>query len=484
MTSGLQRRLMLLLLVPLFVLTGLNTWFDYRLAESATLQQDHRLLKLLPLLADSIVSKGVLDSDPPAMLIAPPVEEFLSERPGASAFAVLNLDGNVVVGDSWLAMPLPGTREADFSSDEYAGITFRIASLRVNTVAGELVVRIADGSDPRQQWFQLVWVKVVLPNLALIVAAFFAVNWAVGRALKPLLDLKMAVEQRSPQDLSPLESDVAPDEVKPLVQSINRLLGLVQAQAQSQSRFVADAAHQLRTPLAALQAQVEAWAQAVNRSGQADWRDRAAGLKEQTTTAQATPASITLTSEQVNKLRNAARRTTQLANQLLALSRADARTAQSLPMQRIDLRQLCEVILENHLDAAAQKGIDLGLETVAAHATGHEWLLRELLSNLVDNAIKYTPAGGRVTLRCGWEKDGADGVPQSFLEVDDNGPGIAPQDRARVLDRFYRVPGVQTEGNGLGLAIAHEIALAHKSKLELQIGRGGCGLRVSLRLGP
>jgi two-component system sensor histidine kinase TctE len=153
-------------------------------------------------------------------------------------------------------------------------------------------------------------------------------------------------------------------------------------------------------------------------------------------------------------------------------------------MQRIDLRELCEVILENHLDAAAQKDIDLGLETVAAHATGHEWLLRELLSNLVDNAIKYTPNGGRVTLRCGWEKDGADGVPQSFLEVDDNGPGIAPQDRARVLDRFYRVPGVQSEGNGLGLAIAHEIALAHKSKLELQIGRGGSGLRVSLRLGP
>jgi two-component system sensor histidine kinase TctE len=108
---------------------------------------------------------------------------------------------------------------------------------------------------------------------------------------------------------------------------------------------------------------------------------------------------------------------------------------------------------------------------------GHEWLLRELLGNLVDNAVKYTPQGGTVTIRCGLRDDGA------FLEVEDDGPGLAPDERLRVLERFYRVRGTQGEGNGLGLAIADEIARVHHSHLELEAGAGGKGLRVSLLLG-
>jgi two-component system sensor histidine kinase TctE len=131
------------------------------------------------------------------------------------------------------------------------------------------------------------------------------------RALKPLLDLKDAVERRSPRDLSAIDEDASPEEVRPLVQSLNRLFGLVNAQAESQRRFVADAAHQLRTPLAGLQAQVEAWAQAANAQGRG-------GVVE-------------LPSDQVNKLRSATRRTSQLANQLLALSRADARGCRRSP---------------------------------------------------------------------------------------------------------------------------------------------------------
>jgi len=480
MASGLQRRLLLLLLVPMFLLGAINTWFDFRAAGSAALQQDSKLLSLMPMLADSVISTGSSDMAPPVVLIAPPVEEFLAERAGVSAFAILGLNGELLVGETWLGGPLPTSLEPEFASEEFDGTTYRIVSQRVHTGAGDLVVRLADGSDPRQQWLHSVWIKVLLPNMALLLAAFFAISWAVRRALRPLMELNEAVERRSPQDLSPLDPLASPDEVRPLVLSLNRLFHLVDAQAEGQRRFIADASHQLRTPLAALQAQVEAWAQTVNGAGQADWRDRAVGAVDSGDLQGA--SKITIKAEQINKLRHATRRTSQLANQLLTLSRVDARSANTQPMQRIDLMHLCEVMLESHLDTATQKRIDFGLEATPVHVQGYEWLLRELVSNLVDNALKYTPPGGRVTLRCGLESRDGQAVLQPFLAVEDDGPGVPPTEHARVLERFYRVKGTQGDGNGLGLAIADEIAKAHHSCLRLEGGTRGRGLRVSLWL--
>ena len=192
--------------------------------------------------------------------------------------------------------------------------------------------------------------------------------------------------------------------------------------------------------------------------------------------------AITLEASQVFKLRQAVRRTSQLANQLLALSRADARSANTQPMQRVDLHQLCETLLETHLDGATARDIDLGLEAVDAHATGHEWLLRELLGNLLDNAIRYTPPGGRVTLRCGWSREEGQLAGHPFLEVEDNGPGVPVPERTRMLERFYRVAGTAGEGSGLGLAIAEEIARVHNSHLQVLEGHGGQGLRMRLVL--
>ena len=178
-------------------------------------------------------------------------------------------------GEPWLAGLLPTTPEPEFHSEENGGVTWRIVRQRQQTVLGEVVVALADGSDPRQQWARSILFKVLLPNLVLVAAAAFAVGWAVERALKPLLDLREAVERRSPRDLSAIDESASPEEVRPLVNSLNRLFGLVNAQAESQRRFIADAAHQLRTPLAGLQAQVEAWAQAANAASPAR-RHRAA----------------------------------------------------------------------------------------------------------------------------------------------------------------------------------------------------------------
>ena len=454
---GLQRRLLLLLLGPLLLLAALNTWFDFQLADTAAIQQDRQLLTLVPQLADSVLGHGSTPQDPPNFQMVPQVAGFLSGQAGRTALAVLSPEGKLLLGAPWLQDYPPNTYEPEFSSQEFQGVVYRIVSQRVITAAGELTVRLADGSDGRFQWNRRVLLKVVLPNLVLAFGAVFAVNWAVRRALRPLVALKEAVEGRSPRDLTPLDAAGSPEEVHPLVLSLNRLFALVNAQVESQRRFVADAAHQLRTPLAGLQAQVEAWAMPEGQS-------------------------ITLDAAQLRKLRDATRRTSQLAHQLLALSRADARSTVSEPRQPVDIKALCEEVLEDFLDAAAAKQIDLGLEVSEVKVSGYAWLLRELLVNLVDNAVRYTQVGGRVTLRCGQSQRSANEAVSGFLEVEDDGPGVPPQERVRMRERFYRVPGTPGEGNGLGLAIADEIALVHGSQLQIKAGAQGRGLRCTLRL--
>jgi two-component system sensor histidine kinase TctE len=474
MIWGLQRRLLVLLLITVGLIVSVSVFFHYQSAGTAALQQDQRLLRLVPLLADSVVVRSpdseehvnldeplqraadLLNSPGLTLLLAPAVAEFLSEQHGFAAFAVFNDLGSPLLGERWLPTVLPSTRNAEFLSVVEAGVTYRVVAQRVRTEAGDLIVMLADGSDARQQWFSNVLLRVLLPNLILFAVAAAVISLGVARALQPLMELKQAVENRSPRDLNPIDAAGVPAEVRPLVVSLNRLFFLVNAQTEAQRRFVADAAHQLRTPLAGLQAQVEAWAQAARSMDGGDLLSLRAG--------------------QVLRLRDATRRTSQLANQLLALSRADAISADTQPMQRVDLMALCENMLALYLDAAASKRIDLGLETRPAQTLGHAWLLREMLLNLVDNAIKYTPQGGRVTLRCGVD-NGPAGV-QAWMEVEDDGPGIPPDERLRVLQRFYRVPGTTGEGNGLGLAIADEIARAHDTHLQLDAGAMGLGLRV------
>lgn len=465
MIWGLQRRLLVLLMLPLGLVGLVSVFFHYQSAGTVAAQQDQQLLRLVPLLADSVVvtherapEAPIADPDTPglALLLAPPVEEFLKEREGFAAYGILDGNGRLLLGESWLPTVLPSTDGAEFLSVVAGGITYRVVAQRSPTAAGELILMLADGSDARQHWLDTVLVRVLLPNLLLLLVAAVAVTWAVSRALRPLIELKQAVERRSPRDLSPIDADSAPAEVRPLVSALNRLFSLVNTQTEAQRRFVADAAHQLRTPLAGLQAQVEAWAQAARSMGGGDL--------------------LSLRVEQVQRLRDATRRTSQLANQLLALSRADAVSADAQPLQQVDLKDLCETILALYLDDAAAKQIDLGLETQPAQVQGHAWLLRELLINLVDNAVKYAPAGGRITLRCGL--DGTGPAPRAWIEVEDDGAGIPEAERQRVLQRFYRVPGTAGEGNGLGLAIADEIARAHQTQLELGSGSAGRGLRV------
>ena len=479
MTSDLRNRLLLLLVLPLCVLAVVGVWMDYRSADDAASRHDQRLLRLLPALADSVVAPSIHEHGAPLLLLAPPVEDFLRQNAGFAGYSVRDSEGQLLLGDEWVDGVVPTTAQPEFHSLEYGGVTYRVAVQRGRTGAGELVMAIADGSDPRQQWAQQLLLRVLLPNLVLVAAAALAIHWAVGRAFKPLVDLAEAVEHRSPRDLSPIDESASPTEVRPLVHSLNRLFALVNAQAEGQRRFVADAAHQLRTPLAGLQAQVEAWAMMAKAAGAVQGDSANLDRKQPLAPAHKAQGAIVLGVEQIEKLRNATRRTSQLAHQLLALSRADERSMDAQPLQRVDLKDLCETLLENFLDSATGKGLDLGLEVQPVHVTGHGWLLRELMSNLVDNAIKYTPAGGVVTMRCG-QRLVPSGALRVYLEVEDDGPGVPESERSRVMQRFYRVPGAVGEGTGLGLAIADEISRVHRAMLTLDTGAQGRGLRVTV----
>jgi two-component system, OmpR family, sensor histidine kinase TctE len=486
MMAGLRNRLLVMLLVPLVLLLCISAWMDFRAAGSAAIQQDLNMQRLSALLAGSIVAEGTKPDDPPVVLLTPAIEDFIKERAGQAEWGVATVDGRVIIGPSWLTTPTPATSEPEFHSEEAGGIVYRIMAQRATTAAGEYVLLLADGSDARQSWLRSLLLKVLLPNGLLIAAVIFAVSWAVARALKPLTDITRAVEQRSPRDLSELDTAQTPPEVRPLVDSLNRLFGLVNAQSESQRRFIADAAHQLRTPLAGLQAQVEAWVQSAQASQTSIYDDKSSIAGKNTA-----QSAITLRANELIRLRDATRRTSQLATQLLALSRADAHSMGQAVMQSVDLAQLCADVLEQQLDSATQRGIDLGLEidhSAPMIVPGHDWLLRELLSNLCDNAIRYTALahsadriGGHVTLIAQHHQGGF------LLQVRDNGAGIPAEERQKVLERFYRLQGTQGEGNGLGLAIAQEIAKLHGSQLSLldaepSASAGQRGLLVSVYL--
>ena len=429
MASGLQRRLLLLLLLPLFLLASINTWFDFRSADNAALQQDRQLLSMVPLMAGSVIAKGATDTAPPVLLMAPQLEDFLNERPGLSGFALVGRDGSVLRGNDWLSGMPPATFDAEFVSQEFEGVTYRIVSQRMQTAGGELVLRLADGSDPRQQWLSRLWFKVALPNLVLVIAAFFAVNWAVSRALRPLIELKEAVERRSPRDLSALDVESSPDEVRPLVLSLNRLFDLVNAQADSQRHFIADAAHQLRTPLAVLKVQVQS------------------ALRGDV------PAQEALQEMQVT-----VDRATVLANQMLSLAKVE----QVRQLQNFATLDWAEVVRAVALDVSpliAQKDIDFEIESQPCQVHAHEWMLRELVRNLLHNAIRHTPNRGKLSVLI--EPVGS----MAQLCVSDSGTGIGDSMRQRLFQPF--ATGDTKSGTGLGLTIAREIVIALNGTIQL-----------------
>jgi two-component system sensor histidine kinase TctE len=361
-------------------------------------------------------------------------------------YRVLGPNGEQIAGDEGLPEPQGEPRSVSASYDAaYKGQ--KVRAVAIPAKCGGLLCRVvvAETMVKRNRLARDILFSTLLPEMLIAFATLVIVWFGVKRGLGPLARLSDEIKARSPGDLRSIDAAGTPEEARPLVSALNDLLGQLAQASSNQQRFLANAAHQLRTPLAGLQAHTEL--------------ALAKPLPE--------PARGEL--EQVHQ---ATIRTVRLANQLLALARAE-------PGARGDAAQVdLEALVEGEADAwvhqALARDVDLGFDLAPASVRGDPFLLREALANLVHNGIEYSPRGGRVTVRTG-ERGG-----QPFAEVEDDGPGIPPAERERVLERFYRVPGTPGTGSGLGLAIVREIAAGHGAAIAIGEGAGEKGCRVAI----
>ena len=449
---SLRGHLLRRLLPPLAALLGLGAVAAYFASlEPASNAYDQALVDIGLALGERIrVSGGVYSIDLPVAAD----RALRTDRYDTIYYQVRNPDGAAIVGDAGL--PAPPAQRAD---DEgviayeggYRGQKVRVIAMQVPCEGRICTVQVAETTNKRRKLARDIVLSSLVPQL-LIVLATLAIVWSgVKRGLKPLEGLSGEIKARSARDLRPIDLGHAPDEAKPLLGALNQLFGQVAESGRNQQRFLANAAHQLRTPLAGLQAHTEL--------------------------ALAQPVSAPVRAE-LEQVQSATVRTARLANQLLALARAEPGGYRAEAFARLNLRRTVEEAADEWVRRALDRKIDLGFELEDAAVTGDEFLLREAFVNLAHNAIEYAPAGGLVTARTGLRRG------RAFIEVEDNGPGIPAAERERVLERFYRVPGSSGAGSGLGLAIVRDIAQAHGAELEIGEGADGRGCRVALSFPP
>jgi two-component system, OmpR family, sensor kinase len=341
---------------------------------------------------------------------------------------------------------LPPRAILGFSDVQANGSLYRVYSLQTPLQT----VQIAQDMSARTARAQALALRAIVPFLLMTPLLMLAVWWVITRALAPVDRARRQVAARAADDLSPLPDEGLPDEVRPLVEELNLLFSRVQGAFETQKSFVADAAHELRSPLTALKLQAQT-------------------LQREDSDPSAREAAIARFNQGID-------RSIRLVEQLLLLAREET-GAGAEQKQAVDLQQLVRVAVSDVLPQAQLKQMDVGLadhQTASIH--GQADALRILLRNLLDNAIKYTPAGGRVDVSI--QQRGT----QTVLAVDDSGPGIAANDQPRVFDRFFRAGDGQAEpGSGLGLAIVKTIADRHHAALSLDTSPTLGGLRVEVR---
>jgi two-component system OmpR family sensor kinase len=311
------------------------------------------------------------------------------------------------------------------------------------------VIQVAQPMRVRKEQAVDLALKTLRPFALLLPVLGFLIWVAVGRALQPLQRLTTLVKARRVDALDPLPNERLPDEVRPLVEALNDLLVRLGVALDRERAFMADAAHELRTPLTALHLQMGTLSRAANEAERND---------------------------AMEKLSAGMQRAIRLVEQMLSLARQEPRVQPT--RAPVPLADIARDVVAELVPLADAKQIDLGISnSQPAIVMGDPDALRTLTRNLVDNAVRYTPAGGRVDVSV---ENGSDSG-QTLLKVVDNGPGIPPEERSRVLDRFYRPPGTSPPGSGLGMAIVKAIADTHGATLELEAGPDGTGLAVSVR---
>jgi two-component system sensor histidine kinase TctE len=360
-------------------------------------------------------------------------------------FHVLTANGAILAGDK--ALPLPPDSSSEnillgeiyFRDIEFNGQDLRVAYTYVadghQAKNNWVVVEVAETTEKRTQLANKIVASVILPQFVIIPLAVMLVWFGLSRGLRPLTRLRKTIEARDADDLSPIATHRVPEELEPLVEAFNDMLERMKKSLEAQQRFVADAAHQMRTPLTGLKTQA-----------QFAMRER-------------DPESLR---HALKQIASGVDRAGRLVNQLLTLARTEGGETNKREYAPLDFSALARDVAEDWVMPALAKEIDLGYEAEPGlMISGNDFLLRELVKNLIDNALQYTPAHGHVTCRLIAREN------RVVLEIEDDGIGLTLEQAEMVFERFYRVDDSSTEGSGLGLAIVQEIALQHDAKASL-----------------
>ena len=445
MNSSISRQLVLWLAVPLMLLALCGALVHYFNNVAPGMIASDRRLKAA---TNALMARLVLDRRTVSLDAA---ADGKPQLPPANSvdFSVRDQSGRLLLGDEHI----PAVAIADAAAQMSAvlqldGRSHRALMTRFDTSAGILMlttVDLAAGSEPAARYglmSTLLWDFVQL-DITLVLVWF-----GIQLGLRPMRKLREEIARRSALDLRPIDESSVPREIAPVVVTLNRLFQMLRTSVQSQQQFIANTAHQLRTPITGMQAQLDILA--------------------------AEPAAAPIKSR-LATLQEAIRQLAHSANQLLTLARADPAINVASKNQAVSLKTIAEEVIAKFFDRALLARIDLGADVQPATVVADPSLLDDMLSNLVDNALKYTPSGGTVTVTTG-ERGG-----RAFVAVEDSGPGIPVSERERVKQRFYRLPNSPGHGSGLGLAIVAEVAGLYGASLVIESGAGGAGTRASLQ---
>jgi two-component system sensor histidine kinase TctE len=451
-TGSLRARLLRWLLIPLgvlWVLDAVHTFLTVRASINAAYDRS------LYASALAISERVTLGPSTPAVDIPPLALEVLDTASQERLFyrvSYVTEGGGETFLTGYPDLPRPPSpaEGATYYDTVYRGDPVRVSALSTRYPTSppiSVVVQVAETVGGRGSRTRELVLREALAQLALILLAAVIVWFGVARGLRPLTRVSGSVASRSADDLAPVELERAPAEVVPLVRAVNDLMERLRRTIATQRRFIADASHQLRTPLAVIQTKAEL------------------ALREED------PAGAV---QAVLDLHEHSKATTRLANQLLSLARTEP--GQGGDAQPLDVDALARDACAAHVADALSRGVDLGyFGTGPTWIAGREVLLREAIANLVQNSVAYGARPGTVTVVVTRPVRG-----KVIVAVEDDGPGIPPEDRGRVLERFYRRPGSPAGGAGLGLPIVAQIAEGHGATLHLTEGPGGKGLRVEL----
>lgn len=455
---SLRRRIGSWLLPPLVVLLIVNAFLSYQAAlEAVNRAYDRSLSASIKSIAEQTHSlEGEIQVDIPYAAF----EMFEDKAQERIYHAVLAASGELVTGYPDLRPPSPPPEGGEITlfDMDYRGAPIRVGAMTKRLydpalVGGDAVTIVfGETTESRTALARELFLDSMRRQLALVGLGGVLVFITIGTAFRPLLKLRDTIRGRNEEDLTPVRADEVPSEVGPLIDAINHHMERLSAMLVARRRFLADAAHQIRTPLAVLTTQAEV---GLRQSDVAEMRS--------------TFASLLLS------IRGARR----LANQMLSMSRAEAVDGVSEDRALVELGQIAREVALDLALLALQKRIDLAFEGVERQLIlqGNAAMLREMIANLIDNAIRYAPPGSSVLVAvAGWGDE-------AVVSVTDQGPGIPESERENVFKRFYRILGhADTEGSGLGLAIVREICWAHGGTITLKDGDDGCGLCVEVEL--